>query len=189
MMYDYYIASPRELPIGKFGVQRINNDNSGVKKTVIRFAGFTPSKDYIPLEQIVDIKDIPKEQIEEFNSFEDASGLYVEAIEENRQRVKHHFKNKFVYQFSAVWGKFVLNNELKKLDYEMYKANRKCINELFNFIRNNSIENDELEIYSCWVDEEGFEKNRNLCKEIDLKLFTLEDSFNFKDREYIIVKC
>lgn len=98
------------------------------------------------------------------------------------------FKNPYIYQLSASWGSFIINEKIKNWDIEHYKANLKCINELFNYIRRIISDNEEIEIYTCWADEEGEERNYNLNTIIDLKTFSIGDNFELKERQYILVQ-
>ena len=65
-------------------------------------------------------------------------------------------------------------------DIEHYKTNLKCINELFNNIRRNISDSEEI-LYTCWANEEGEVRNHILNTTIDLKTVSIGDNFGSKN--------
>jgi len=185
MSMFHYIAANKELPTGSFGGR---NPKAGEPPKAIRFNSVMLPKGAVPLEQIMDLSKFKDGEMEEYDTYEDAAGIFIQNLEEWNKGIKVQFRNHFVYQFSASWGSFNLNEKIKNWDIEHYKANLKCINELFNYIRRNISENEEIEIYTCWANEEGEERNLNLDTVIDLKTFSIGDHFEFKERQYILVR-
>lgn len=90
-----------------------------------------------------------------------------------------------MYKF---YGSFHLSERLKSHSIEAYNSNKKCLEELFKHIEENISDGEEFEIYTCWADEEGEERNKKLDKVIDLKSFVIPESFDFQEREYIVIK-
>lgn len=185
MSMFHYIAASRELPTGSFGGRK---PKAGEPPKVIRFNAVMLPKGSVPLEQIIDLSDVKDDEIKVYETYEDAAGICIQSLEEWNKGIKTQFKNHYVYQLSASWGSFSLNEKIKNCDIEHYKANIKCINELSNYIRRNIKENEEIEIYTCWANEEGEERNHNLDTVIDLKTFNIGDNFEFKERQYILVR-
>lgn len=185
MSMYHYIAASRELPTGSFGGGK---PKAGEPPKVIRFKSLMLPKGVAPLEKIIDISKFKEDETEEYDTYEDAAGIYIQNLEEWNKGIKAQFKNPYIYQLSASWGSFILNEKIKNWDIEHYKANLKCINEFFYYIRRNIFENEEFEIYTCWANEEGEERNHNLDTVIDLKTFSIGDHFEFKERQYILVR-
>ncbi len=123
-----------------------------------------------------------------YATYEDAAGIFVEKLPMENSGVKRHFKNSFIYRIQPNFGKFCIDDEIKKINEQMYLASRKCINELFDYIRRNKGENDAVEFYPCWYGEEDHDRNPELDLIIDLKTFEPGDKFDFKEQQYIMIK-
>ncbi|MDP4093694.1 MAG: hypothetical protein Q8920_10075 [Bacillota bacterium] len=177
-----YIASDRELPI------------TPLKKAakVITFKSEKPPEGCIPLDQIIDLSDVmenlSEDEVEQFDTYEDAAGIVIRDLSVDEKEIGKQFKNKFIYELSASWGDFYLNEMLKNKFPSNFKANRKCICKLFEFIKENAGIGRGMELYKCWIGEEGQDRNKQLDMEIDLKSFVLGDSFELEDRQYIVFK-
>lgn len=74
------------------------------------------------------------------------------------------------------------------MDKEMHKASIKCVRELFKYIKQNLVSDEEMEFYTCWAEEEDQEKNKSLDKVISLNNYNFDTPFKFEDKEYIIFK-
>jgi hypothetical protein len=86
---------------------------------------------------------------------------------------------------SPNFGEFEYNGKLKKINFDTYKANKKCLKVLFDFI-NDKIDKDKIfELYTCWADEETFPRNKKIDRVIDLSVFKFKNSFYTKDKQYI----
>lgn len=189
MSMFHYIGSNRELPLGERGRIKSSDDRSSGKSTkAIRFRSAILPEGSTPLEQIIDLSHIKEDEIEVYDSMEDAAGIYIEELGNWNAAIRKHFKSPFVYQISPNWGSFFLNSELEKQLPDEYRASVKCINELFKLMREYGVDHDEYELYSCWANEEDEMKNDELTKTIDLKSFTISDNFELKERQYILVK-
>jgi len=186
MSIMHFLAANKEMPLGSFGEKSIKNATKD--KKAIQFKNVELPEGYIPLEQVIDLSDIKEEEIEVYSTYEDAAGIYVEKVPTENENVKKHFRNQFVYLVSANIGKFIVNDEIKKANEQMYLANKKCVSELFEYIRNNKGENEEFELYSCWFGEEEQERDINLDTVIELKEFQIGDNFYLKEQQYITVK-
>lgn len=158
------------------------------EKVVIHFKNEILPEGAIPLEEIIDMSKFSSNQIQEYESMEDAAGIFVEDLNPYYSKIKRHFKSKYIYQFSADFGSFSINENLILMDYERYKINKKCLRELFKFISDSLIEGEEIEIYSCWADEELMKRDRKLDMSININSFELETNFELKDKQYIVVK-
>jgi hypothetical protein len=191
MSLFHYIGANKELPLGKRGSKKIDDGHeSESKRLAIRIKNTNLPKGMIPLEQIIDLSHIKPDNIEEYETMEDAAGIYIEEVPQCYSSIKNHFKSKYVYQVSASFGNFLLNKSLKERYSESYSANKKCLKELFKLIEENINEDENMEIYSCWADEEDEPRNRKLDMSINLVSFEIGDNFELKDKQYIVVnKC
>jgi len=124
-----------------------------------------------------------------YKSLEEAAGIWVQKFEPQPHNIEilKHFKNSNIYTVSPNWGKFFIYPALKEKFEDSYYANRKCILELFNYIRENICDGEEFEIYSCWTGEESNQDNK-LYEVIDLKHFNLGDEFSLDENKYILIK-
>lgn len=187
MSIFHYIAASKELPLGSFGRRKSIRDK---KKTMIRSAPTMElPKKGIPHEKFMDLQGIREEEIVVYDTFEDAAGIYISELPAECKAIKKHFKNAYVYQVSPNFGIFLINEAMKTMHQQMYKANEKCISELFNYLRQNINDNEEIELYSCWADEEEKERDGELDKIIDIASFKVKDNFQLMERQYIIFKC
>lgn len=189
MSIMHYIAAGSALPMGESGGKKLREVNRSEKKVkAIRFISEKLPEGAVPLEQIIDLSDIKEDETEVYATFEDAAGIYVEDITPQEDAVRKHFRNQFVYRVSPCWGNFFINEQIKNMHPDRYKASRKCLTELFEYIRRNSAAGEEVEIYTCWYDEGEKARNDDLDTFIDLKAFVIEDDFGLREGQYIVVK-
>lgn len=121
-----------------------------------------------------------------YETYEDAAAIYIKKLWDEYSQIKKHFMNPFVYMISANWGNFYYNGTLKKMNIDKYKASRKCLKILFDYIYDR-IEGDEfIELYSCWAGEESHPRNKVIDRTINLSTFEFKNSFYIKDRQYIM---
>jgi hypothetical protein len=188
MSIFHYIGANKKLPLGERGSKKIDR-GCGVdsKKVAISINSSNTPEGIIPLEQIVNIPDINFNEIEEYETMEDAAGIYIQDIHPIYAEIKKHFKSMYIYEISANFGRFQVNERLKELNEEGFTINKKCLIELFKFIEENINENEEIEIYTCWADEEEEGPNRKLDMTINLNSFEIGDNFELKDKQYIVV--
>ncbi|MNI27857.1 hypothetical protein D3C73_816130 [compost metagenome] len=118
----------------------------------------------------------------------DAAGIYIQELGVWNEGIRKHFKHPYVYQISANFGSFYLSPNMKKSYPENYKADLKCINELFLLIREYGSADEPVEIYTCWSGEESDEPNNDLNLVIDLLSFELKEGFELKEKQYIQVR-
>jgi hypothetical protein len=174
----HYIAVNRELPIGPRGrtePKQIGMSIEDLKKT----------KACAPIEELIKSGILIPEKVTVYNSFEDLACINIQNLGAQDEVVKKHFKNKYVYR---LFGSFRFSEKLKKFSSQDYLGNKKCVNLLINLIKENVSDNEYVEVYTCWADEEGEERDISLDKEIDLKNFSTEQEFEFKEREYVKFK-
>ncbi|HBV97979.1 MAG: hypothetical protein JL50_01285 [Peptococcaceae bacterium BICA1-7] len=188
MSIMHYIAASKELPLGDYGKKKSKETNIEKIKKAIRIKSAEIPKDSVPLEQIMDLSFIKEDEIEVYDSIEDAAGIFIHSIFSWEDAVRKQFKNKFIYKVTPNFGNFILNDKIKSSDNETYKANTKCISALFDYIRRYICDNEEVEIYTCWAGEENKERNHHLNMLIELKTFSIGDSFELKERQYILIK-
>jgi len=182
----YYLAASKELPLGSFGEKKIKDAGKEVK--AMKFANVQLPEGYIPLEQVIDLSHIKEDEVVVFATYEDAAGIFVEKLPMENSGVKRHLKNSFIYRIQPNIGKFCIDEEIRKINEPMYLAHRKCVNELFDYIRRNKVDNEEMEFYACWYGEEEHDRNPELDLIIDLKTFEPADKFGFKEQQYILIK-
>lgn len=157
MSIFHYIGANKELPLGERGSKKINREYG------------------------------EDNEIEEYETMEDAAGIYIQDVHPIHSGIKKHFRAKYVYRISANIGSFQVNQRLKELNRELYKINKKCLIELFKFIEESINENEEIEIYTCMADEEKKLRNNKLDMTINLNSFEIGDNFELKDKQYIVL--
>lgn len=186
MSVMYYIASNRELPIGESGIRKLKSADN---PKMIRFIDEEPSEGSVPLESIIDLSGIPEDEIECYQSYEDAAGICIREIRGVEECVRIQFQNKWVYSLQATWGNFTLN-EVQKIHFpQMYKANMKCITELMDYCKRNM--NGEMELYICWAGDEGKIRDQRTDKVISMGSIRLEafsECIDSTEQQYILLK-
>ena len=187
MSFLHYIGLNRKVNTGEYtnGKYEVKDENEA---KVIKFTDELNNEGCIPLEQIFDLTEIKESNIKTYETYEDAASIYISDIPTESSNIKRHFNTAYVYQVSPNWGKFFISEDLEKTNNSMYKTNRKCLLELFEFIRQNLIDTEKIEIYSCWIGEEEQSKNEELSHGIKLDKWVLEKDFELKDKEYILIE-
>ncbi len=180
----HYIAASKELPTGNFGGRKPKNIQTHPK--AVRFKSASLPEGTIPLDQIIDLSFIKEDEIEEYESFEDAAGIFIEKLASGGKEIGKQFKNSFIYRISGSWGDFYLNSDNEYKFPDMYAANKKCLNELFDYIRSNMNSGEKIEFYTCWIGEESEPRAEWLDTVVDLNNFQIGSDFEFFDRQYVI---
>jgi hypothetical protein len=185
MTMFYYIAANRELPTGSFGQ----------KKTVMKLGDYlthvNPSaKDQFPIQVLLEKYPQNDQVIDIYQTEEDAAGLYVSGPI-SPQDTSELFRHPLVYQVDPEGGSFRINDEIQELYPTSYLTGKKCLTELFDYLYRNMESGDVFELYSCCAHgTERFMEPRK--KELDLvfelSTFRLEKEFEWRDRQYILVK-
>lgn len=184
MSLFYYIAAAHELPVGSFGK----------RKTVMTLLDYVTNvnpaaKDQFPLQILMEKYPEGDKLMEIYETEEDAAGLYI-AGPIIGQDYSHVFRHPFVYQVHPDGGSFQINDEMKGSQPLGYQTSKKCLTELFDYLRRNMGAGEELELYSCWADgQERFTDTprTELNLVLELSGFQLEDEFEWKERQYIRV--
>lgn len=125
----------------------------------------------------LDLPNISEEEIQVFESYVDAAGIYISDFQPEVIDLKDHFSSCFVYSVSPNIGNFYLSEELKSTNVRKFKENRKCIYELIAYIKQNIDENEEIHLYTCLSGEENNERKYDLDEVINLNEFELDDDF------------
>jgi hypothetical protein len=180
----YYIAARHELPTGSFGQ----------KKTVVTIIDYVShvnpaAKDQVPMQILLEKYPQGDKLIDVYETEEDAAGLYISGPISRQS--SYPITHPFVYQVNPEGGSFKINDEIKRSHPISYQINKKCLNELFDYMRRNIKTDESLELYSCWANgQERFsdapKKELNLI--IELSTFRMENEFEWKERQYITVK-
>lgn len=188
MSIYYYIGANKELPLGSRGKKKIDNgyDVDSPPK-VIKIKNYSLPEGAVPLEEIIDMSKFKPSEIEEYETMVDAAGIHIHDVFWAHSRIKKHFKSKYIYEFSPNFGNFWLSQRLMELDSEAYLVNKKCVEELFKYIKENMDENEEIEIYSCCDSEEEMPRKKELDWIININSFKIGDSFDFEDKQYIVI--
>jgi hypothetical protein len=134
----YHIGSPRVLELGSFGdlpAKESQLVNEPPKRIMIK--SISNSDEGIPNEIVAEPNDLVDTII--YETYEDAAGIYIDKLSDDYIRIKQHFANPYVYRVSPNFGEFEYNGKLKKINFDTYKANKKCLKVLFDFI------NDKIE--------------------------------------------
>lgn len=190
MSLYHYMASAKPLPLGARGGKKSLDDVSGDKPPkAFRFKAYELQEGMTPIDQIMDLSHIQDDEIEVYDTMEDAAGIYINSLGPWNEVIKRHFKLPYVYEVAPNWGQFFYSEELKLKFPEEYRASRKCVTELFQLMRDYGDEqNNEFELYSCWTENEHKARNHRLDRFIELNTFNWEDSFQMHDQQYIVVK-
>lgn len=186
MSIVHYISSNKELPLGEFGVIRTNNNISNEVSANCNINSKI-SSNHIPIEKIIGLPEIKDTEIDKYENYDDLAGIYVSRVDNTDNGIRRQFKNYYIYCVSPCCGKFIISDIMKKTDSLMYNINMKCINELFKYIYQNIPENGMFEIYTCYIGEEGVERNHELNTIIDLDSLVISDNFAFLDKQYILI--
>lgn len=128
--------------------------------------------------------------MEIYETEEDAAGLYITRPLIS-SRSSHLFRHPLVYQVNPECGSFKIDDEMRQSNPALYTTSKKCLTELFQYLRSNMEIGEELELYSCWAqDRERFLEAplKELELTIELSAFQLSDEFEWRERQYILVK-
>ncbi|WP_042162749.1 hypothetical protein [Paenibacillus gorillae] len=184
MTLFYYIASAHELPTGSFGQ----------KKTVMTLMDYVTHVNPAAKEQYFTqlmLERYPQgdKLMEVYDTEEDAAGLYI-AGPMTGQNYSHLFHHPYVYQVNAEAGDFKINDQLKESSPLRYQTSKKCLTELFNYLRSNLRSDEYVELFSCWTDgmdrfKDAWKKEMDLV--LDLCSFELGNEFEWKECQYIKV--
>ncbi|MDQ8738065.1 hypothetical protein [Paenibacillus sp. LHD-38] len=185
MTQFYYIAASHELPTGSFGQKK-------TAMTLIHYVThMNPAAKDHPFMQIL-LEKYPQSDklMEIYETEEDAAGLFITGHITN-QDSSHLFRHPLVYQVNSEGGSFHINDEIKQISLSSYKSNKKCLTELFDYLRLHMEIGEELELYSCWA--QGRERfletpKKELDLVLELSTFRLGNEFEWKDRQFIRVK-
>jgi hypothetical protein len=178
MSLMHYISANKELPLGVIGKKEPKQIGMSLEK-------LKKTKACMPIETLIEKGILVPEKVKVYDSLDDLGIIKIGNIYDGNEVVKKHLKNKFVYK---LYGSFHLSERLKNHSIESYNRHKKCLEELFKYIKENISDEEEFEIYTCWANEEGEERNMELDKVIDLKSFIIPESFDFIEKEYIVIK-
>lgn len=184
MTLFYYIAASHELPTGSFGQ----------KKTVMTIIDYVTNvnpaaKDQLNMQILLEKYPRGDKLMDVYETEEDAAGLYITGP--ITRQSSHLFRHPFVYQVNPEGGSFKINDENKQSHPISYQTSKKCLIELFDYLRRNMEIGEDLELYSCWAyGQERFSEapKKELDLVIELSTFRLENEFEWKEYQYISVK-
>ncbi|MVP01224.1 hypothetical protein [Paenibacillus lutrae] len=184
MTLYYYIAADHELPTGSFGMKKTT------MKLIDALKLGPPQKDVTPIHSIVDLSHLYEEETDVYETEEDAAGLYVSGPLQS-QHTAAYFQHPFVYQIDPDGGSFCISKQSRKHSPTAYLTGRKCLTQLFSYIHNNLGTGGFVELYAAWahgMDRFSEPPDRSLDFTLDLNTFELGDEFEWKERQYIMVK-
>lgn len=184
MTLFYYIAASHELPTGSFGK----------KKTVMTINEYVTNvnpaaKDQLNMQILLEKYPKGDKLMEVYDTEEDAAGLYITGP--ITMQSSHPFRHPLVYQVNPEGGDFEINDEIKYSHPILFQTSKKCLVELFKYIRSNLRIGEDLELYCCWAHgQERFldAPKKELDLVIELATFQLGNEFEWKERQYISVK-
>lgn len=185
MSLFHYIGASRPLPLGKHG--GVKSEDEHQPSCIYVFRNGNPPY-AVPLELFLASSEIREEDIEVYDSMAEVAGVSLWSLHEENILIKKHFMNPYVYEITPNWGSFTLTPKFKEQDPYGYLASLKCVETLFQLMRDYGNEGDEFEIYSCWYNEEEESKKRSLRQIIELNAFTIPEDFQLENRQYIRVK-
>lgn len=186
----HYIGSATELPLGERGSVPSAKTYNEVKNSpeykkhreALRLQGI------IPLDDIADLSHLRDENCLVYDSEEDAAGIFIEELVYWNDEIRKHFRSTYVYRISPNWGGFSVSPKLKDTLPGSYNASLKCCRELFRLMTDYGVSGAEFELYTCWAEEEGLPRNKKYDRIFDLASLSLEDGFELREKEYIVVK-
>ncbi|MFE5321850.1 hypothetical protein ACFQ88_24450 [Paenibacillus sp. NPDC056579] len=169
MSLYHYIASNHPLPIGERGGRKSPLDKSGlVPPKAFHFLSNDNSYVLFPGDFS---SSISEDEIEVYETMEDAAGIIIYELVQGDEMIRKHFKLPYVYGIVPNWGKFYFNQEMKKIFPEEYWACVKCVSVLFDLMRDINDDQSVFELYSCWIGEGTQESNSELATCIRLSTF------------------
>ncbi|MBU6080331.1 MULTISPECIES: hypothetical protein [Allobacillus] len=175
MTLNHFIGANIELPTGTFGRNPTYKPLSELK-----LKGLS-------LEKRLK-KNNGSKLVKVYETEEDASGIDVLNLVSGYEPVREKFTTSFVYE---VEGYLHTNNTA---------SHHKSIKTLFNYIDENLLEGNFMEIYSCWDGHEGKEKDDSKNVAINLSTFQfgkhlklkdinhLCETFFLEDKQYVLIK-
>lgn len=186
----HYIGSDRALPLGERGSVRSTKTYNEVKDSSehkkqredLRLQGI------IPLDDIIDLSHLRDDNCLIYDSEEDAAGIFVEELGYWNDEIRKHFQSPYVYRVSPNWGGFSVSPKPKDSHIGSYSASFKCCRELFKLMTDYGLSGTMFELYTCWAEEEGLPRNKKYDRILDLASFSLEDGFELREKEYIVIK-
>ena len=186
----HYIGSATELPLGERGSVLSSKTYNEVKNSpeYLRQREALRDQGMIPLDDIVDLSHLRDEDCLVYDSEEDAAGIFIEELGYWNEEIRKHFRSPFVYRISPNWGGFSVSPKLKDTLTGSYNASLKCCRELFKVMTDYGVSGSEFELYTCWAEEEDHPRNKKLDRIFDLASLSLEDGFDLREKEYIVVK-
>lgn len=205
----HYIASPVELECGSFGIKKIDvKELEILNPYLLRINSTKEIELHFPIDKNKTVEDI-KRELEVYETEEDAAGIFVQDLHRNFIGVKKHFENEFIYMVLSSMGSLLYDDNLKKVydgDYEnitdknyknllsadfikvcieSYKIKEKTKHVLLKYIRDSLNENQYIEFFSSWADEEELERNKSLDTIIYLDDLDAINNLRIQDRQYI----
>lgn len=184
MSLFYYMATGRELPTGSFGKNKTTMTLNHYVTHVNPDAANNS-----PMRMLLQKYPAGEALMEVYETQLDAAGLFVKGPMDNAG-AGHPFKLPVIYQISPEGGSFQLSRKWQKTA-EAYAASRKCLEELFAYLRRNLEPGEQAELYACWADgAERFldQPKPGLELELDLNTFSLGEEFDWQERQFIRVK-
>lgn len=184
MSLFYYIAADRELPTGAFGQ----------KKTVMKLKDYLMQNDpsameRFPVQAWAENGTLDEKMADVYETEEDAAGLYITGPMTGED-TSHLFTKPMVYQVNPEGGDFKINTGKQQLPPAADVTGRKCVSELFRYLRDNLQPGEQFELYSCWADHTGRfgePPRKELNRQISLTGFQPEPDFEWKKRQFIVV--
>jgi|GEM_PF-3315280 len=183
MTIMYYLAAPRELPTGTYGLRprRIQ------LKDHLRA---NPDQREQPVVQILLEQDPEGEQwLESYDSELDAAGLTVSGPTRLDELVPM-LGQPYVYLLSANSGDFVMDEAWAEPHPLGYACIRKCLTELIRYLEAHVRPGERFVLYRCT--DRGWETpleppRQELDRQIDLSGYRLGASFAWEERQAIRV--
>lgn len=123
-----------------------------------------------------------------YQTLEEAAGIYVQKSHLQPEITRKLFKYPYVYEVMPNVGKFIVSEELKILNRDLFMANRRCIGELLAYLRQNLNTGEEIEFYTGYDSGDGVQGVVEFSVGIDLSTFTVGDRFDlFKINQYLLI--
>jgi hypothetical protein len=116
--------------------------------------------------------------------------ICVNELNDPIEYVRKHFSKPFIYYVGAYEGcgcgfSFGIYEAIDEDDRLAYELGKKSVSDLFKYLRANSELTNNFEMYSCLAGDEPIPPEKH--ETIFLNEFEIGDSFEFKDRQFIMV--
>lgn len=170
MTMFYYIGANYPLPMGSYGEVY----------TLKKLKDIPKPSDPNDLRNIMDLSHLENEWTKVYETELDFAYVAITELREPKLKGRLPMNKSHIYELG---GSFHLREEDKTNHLPSFQANEKCVKELLSYVERELIEGENIEVYSCWADEEELAIQEEVT--IQLSSFILGTTFEIKERQLI----